>query len=157
MFLNSNKWDLRFIRLAKEVSTWSKDPSTQVGAIIVQPDSHLVVGIGYNGFPRGVNDSDERLTNRLLKYKFVVHAEINAILMAGEKVTGASLYIYPAFNMPPICNECCKVAIQSGIKEIIGSTTNIDEDRASRWNESLQISKIMCEEAGIKWRNIIDN
>ena len=70
--MDNKKWDLRFIELAKLVSTWSKDPSTQTGAVIVDPNRR-VVSVGYNGFPIGVDDDPERYANRDLKYKMIVH------------------------------------------------------------------------------------
>jgi deoxycytidylate deaminase len=96
------KWDRRFLELAKQVSTWSKDPSTQVGAVLVNYLDQ-VVGMGYNGFPRGVEDSEERLNNRELKYQIVVHAEVNAVIQAGKEADGSTLYVYPSFMLPPIC------------------------------------------------------
>lgn len=109
--------------------------------------------MGYNGFPRGVEDSKERLENRDLKYKMVVHAEVNAILTAGHNAKGCSLYVYPAFFTPCICNECCKIAIQAGVKEIIGYKPRHDE-RMARWKDSIEISKIMCDEAGVTYREV---
>lgn len=150
---NETKWDRRFLELAKHISTYSKDPSTQVGAIIVQPE-HLIVGLGYNGFPRGVLDSEERLHEREIKYLFMVHAEANAILMAGDKAKGAILYVYPSFMLPPICNECCKLVIQSGIKAVVGYEPDPNEERAKRWAGSILISQTMCKEAGVQWRGI---
>lgn len=144
-------WDKRFLDLAAHVAQWSKDPSTKVGAVLVG-DNKLVVGIGYNGFARGVDDTPERLHNRDLKYKLVVHAEVNALIMAGEKAKGATLYVWPSFVLPPICHDCCKTAIQFGIKEIIGLEPDVDEERAKRWAESIALSRMMCEEAGVKWR-----
>lgn len=150
--MSKDIWDRRFISLAEEVAGWSKDPSTKVGAVLVN-DNNIVVGMGYNGFPRGVIDSDERLQNRELKYKMVVHAEVNAILSAGTLSRGCRLYVHPAFFTPCICNECCKVAIQAGVKEIIGRTPQYDE-RMARWKDSIEISKMMCDEAGVTYREI---
>jgi dCMP deaminase len=150
----NNKWDKRFLDLAAHISTWSKDPSTQVGAVLVNEDK-IVVGMGYNGFARGVNDSDERLNTRDLKYKYVVHAEVNAILMAGDKARGATLYVYPAFALPDMCHDCCKVAIQAGIKETVAGTPSPENaERAKRWQESLDIARTMCDEAGLKYRAV---
>jgi len=152
-FKNQLKWDRRFLSLAKEVSTWSKDPSTQVGAVLVNKDK-IVVGMGYNGFARGVDDSEERYNNRELKYKYVCHAEVNAIINAGHAAKGCTLYVYPAFVMPPICNDCCKYAIQAGVKEIVGHKADENSEVAQRWKESILISRNMCLEAGIFWRDI---
>ena len=141
-------WDRYFLGLAKYVSTASKDPSTKVGAVLVN-DLMQVVGLGYNGFARGVADSDERLNNRELKYKYVVHAEVNAIIQAGHAARGSTLYVYPSFALPPICNDCCKAAIQAGITGIVGFDPDENDPRVARWKESIAISKQMCEEAGI--------
>ena len=151
--MNQDKWDKRFLNLAKEVSTWSKDPSTQVGAVLVN-DQKIVVGMGFNGFPRGVDDSSERYANRELKYKLVVHAEANAIIAAGQQTKGSVLYVYPSFALPPICNECCKLAIQAGVKEVVGYEPDENDERVKRWMESIGISKLMVEEAGVKYRGI---
>jgi dCMP deaminase len=103
--LNQVKWDRRFLLLAKEVSRWSKDPSTRVGAVITD-DLGRVLSTGFNGFPRGVLDAEERYLNRDEKYKFIVHAEVNACLLAGERARGGSLYVYPSFAIPNVCHEC---------------------------------------------------
>lgn len=108
------KWDMRYLKLAKEVSTWSKDPSTKVGAVIVRPDKSLC-SVGFNGFAQGVDDSPERYNNRELKYKLIVHGEINAREFAREPVHGYTLYTYPF--MP--CERCAGPMIQAGIKTII--------------------------------------
>ena len=148
------KWDHRFLKLAEHIAQWSKDPSTKVGAVLVK--DNLVVGLGYNGFPRGVADTEERYENRDTKYKLVVHAEVNAILMAGEKAKGATLFVWPSFMLPPICTECCKVAIQSGVAEIVGYKVDETEltDRQLRWKDSILVSRAMCEEAGIRMRGV---
>jgi dCMP deaminase len=118
----------------------------------VNPHTKLVVGLGYNGFPRGVVDSEERLSTRELKYKYVVHAEVNAILMAGERARGASLYVYPSFSTPPACHECTKILIQAGVREIVGYKP--DEKDFERWQESMKITRSMCDEAGVTYRSV---
>src|SRR6266478_3406490 len=148
MISNSNKWDLRFLELAKIVSTWSKDPSTKVGAVLVN-DLKQVVGMGYNRFARGVEDSDERLNDRETKYKFVVHAEVNAIIQAGDAARGSILYVYPSFMMPPICHECCKVAIQAGVQGIVGFSPDETDPRVQRWKDSISVSREMWHEANL--------
>lgn len=149
-----NDWDRFFLGLAEYYASASKDPSTKVGAVLVDPDSKLVVGLGYNGFARGVVDTEERLTNRELKYKLVVHAEVNALIMAGVAAEGCTLYVYPSFIMPPICHDCCKTAIQFGVQEIVGYTPDVDAERQKRWAESIALSRQMCSEAGISWREV---
>lgn len=156
---DSEKWHRRFLNLAQEVSTWSKDPSTQVGAVIVNPLGQ-VVGTGYNGFPRGVEDSLDRLQDRETKLKYIVHAELNALLLAGDKAKRSTIYVYPSFGSPPVCNECCKAVIQAGIKQIVGLTpleyTGTGKDKEGRWAESIKISKVMCTEAGVRVVEIPD-
>jgi dCMP deaminase len=139
-----NKWDQRYLALAKEVSTWSKDPSTQVGAVTVGSKKE-VLSQGFNGFPRGIKDSDERYNDRETKYKLVVHAEMNAIYNAtysGTSLDGATLYVYGL----PICSECAKGIIQVGIKKVVVEKSK----ELDNWNESVQLSKKMFDEAGVK-------
>ena len=139
-----DKWDNRYLSLAKEVATWSKDPSTQVGAVTVGTKKE-VLSQGFNGFPRGIKDTDERYNHRETKYKFVVHAEMNAIYNAtysGTSLDGATLYIYGL----PICSECAKGIIQVGInKVVIEKSKELDN-----WNESLRLSQEMFSEAGVE-------
>jgi dCMP deaminase len=89
-----DKWDVRFLELANHIAQWSKDPSTKVGAVIVRPD-RTICSVGYNGFPRGVDDNEERYMDRPTKYEFVVHAEANAIIHAREPLHDYILYTYP--------------------------------------------------------------
>lgn len=150
----SEKWDRRFLALAEHIAQWSKDPSTQVGAVLVN-DEGIVTGLGYNGFARGVADTDERLNDRPTKYALVVHAEVNAILMAGDKAKGCTLYVWPSFSIPCICHDCCKTAIQVGVKEVVGlSPTPENAERAKRWQDSIDTSRMMCDEAGVKYREV---
>jgi dCMP deaminase len=155
MIRQSDKWDRRFLDLAKHVAQWSKDPSTKVGAVLISTDGKEFVG--YNGFPIGVLDSDDRLNNREVKYKLVVHAEVNAILKAGDKARGGTLYVWPSFSLPPICHECCKMAIQAGVKEIVGYLPDENDERVQRWKASISVSEEMCKEAGITYRGIPEN
>jgi len=139
-----NKWDKRYLALAKEVASWSKDPSTQVGAVTVG-NKKEVLSQGFNGFPRGIIDSEDRYNNRETKYKYVVHAEMNAIYNAtysGVSLDGAVLYVYGL----PICSECAKGIIQVGIKKVI-----IEKSKElDNWNESVALSKEMFDEAGVE-------
>ena len=158
----SEKWDRFYLNLAEFVATrLSKDPSTKVGAVLVNYE-HNREFLGYNGFPRGVKDDPERYNNRELKYKMVVHAEVNAILKAGDYARDSTLYVFPTFVIPPICCDCCKIAIQAGVKEIVGYEANdTDKERTNRkrsdgssWADSIAVSKQMCDEAGIKYRTV---
>jgi dCMP deaminase len=148
------KWDRRFLYLAKEISMWSKDPSTRVGALITDSVGRMV-GSGYNGFPRGVVDLDERYLDRETKYKFIVHAEVNACLLAGDQAKGCSIYVYPTIGFPPTCNECAKVVIQSGIKRVVGFSLSPEDKslhklNADKWRRAAEISEQMYKEAGVK-------
>jgi len=146
---NTEVWDRRYLDIAKTVSTWSKDPSTKVGAVLVDTEGR-VVGTGYNGFPKGVHDDPSRYANRELKYELVVHAEINAILTAGHQARGSTLYVYPGFGSPCMCTGCAKAAIQAGVKRVVGLVEEIDAERLARWKASLHYSQLMCNEGGIE-------
>lgn len=154
--IRTEKWDRKYLELAKHVSGWSKDPSAKVGAVLVNYSQRREF-IGYNGFPEGVEDLPERYDDRDTKLKLVVHAEVNALFKAGALARGGVLYVYPSFAIPPICNECAKVAILSGIKEVVGYIPNTSEERIKRWAESIAIAEKMLKEAGVSWRTYSDN
>ena len=107
------KWDLRFLSLAKEVASWSKDPSTKVGAVLVD-DNRRIISTGYNGFPRGVEDLEARYNHRPTKYSLVVHAEANALLNSVVLPRGGTLYC----TLHP-CEECSKLIVQAGVTRIV--------------------------------------
>ena len=132
------KWNMRFLQMAKMVGSWSKDPSTQVGAVIVD-DDRRVISLGYNGFPKGVADN-QRLDDRKEKYKMIVHAERNALLFANTSVKDATIFTYPF--MP--CPICTGMIIQSGIRRVVSLQTD-----NPRWQEDFEISRKMLEEAEI--------
>lgn len=152
---NQEKWDRRFLAAAKLVSTWSKDPSTQVGAVLVN-QQRQIVGTGFNGFPKGVADLEERYAEREVKYQLVVHAEVNAVLQAGIEAQGATLYMYPSFMLPPICGECAKVAIQAGVAGIVGFEPDMTDPRVLRWIDSISVAKTMWEEVGLFIRSYVE-
>ncbi len=135
-----DKWHLRFLRLAREVASWSKDPSTQVGCVIVD-QSRRVVSLGFNGLPAGLHDTAGRLLNRDLKLALTIHAEENALLFAGRPVHGCT-----AFVTRHPCAHCAAKLIQSGIGAVI-HLSNPDFDR--RWAGNLAISGQALAEAGI--------
>lgn len=140
----------RYIELAKLFSTWSKDPRKKIGAVVVGHKGQ-VLAQGFNGFPRGVLDSDERYNDRETKRKFVVHAEMNCIYNAsfnGVSLQGHDMYVY---GLPP-CSECAKGIIQSGIKEVWYSFEE-DEDSA-RWEEMFEVSKAMFDEVGVRYTRV---
>ena len=142
-----NKWDKRFIRVAKEVSTWSKDPSKKIGCIAVK--DRRIISTGFNGFPAGIADLPDRLNDRDLKYKYVVHAEMNCIYNAtynGVSLNGSTMYIYGL----PVCSECAKGVIQTGIRRVVMPKQDIPD----HWTESWKLTQTMFEEANIEWEFI---
>jgi dCMP deaminase len=139
-----DKWVARFIKLAEEVSTWSKDSSSRVGAVIVRPD-RTIASVGFNGFPRGVEDYHERIANRDTKLLYTIHAEMNAILSAKEPLKGYSLFVWP---FQP-CAHCAASIIQSGIKDVY-CPFNAHLDSYERWADSFKAALQMFDEAGVR-------
>jgi dCMP deaminase len=140
----SEKWQGRFIKLAEEISTWSKDDSSQVGAVIVRPD-RTIASIGFNGFPRGVEDYHERIVNREMKLLFTIHAEMNAILSAKEPLKDYSIFVWP---FQP-CAHCAASIIQSGIKEVY-CPYNAHLESYERWADSFKAALQMFDEAEVR-------
>ncbi len=143
----SDKWDVRFLDLATHISEWSKDPSTKVGCVVVGPDREIR-STGFNGFPRGILDSDDRLTDRELKYPLICHAEENAIMHAariGLALKGCTAYV----TWPP-CTRCARSLIQAGISEIvIPSGLEIPD----RWKTDFETSMGLLREAEVLIRS----
>jgi dCMP deaminase len=138
-----DKWDKRFLDLAKSVGTWSKDPSTGVGAVIVD-DLRRVRGVGFNGFARGIQDSSDLLEDRHAKLNRMVHAEINAVLNSSTSIHGCTIYL----TIPP-CNMCTNFLIQAGIKRIIWLKPS--KELIERWGESWELTYSLLNEANIKY------
>ena len=139
-----SKWQARFGKLAKEIATWSKDASSQVGAVIVRPD-RTIASVGFNGFPRGVEDSYDRIANRDTKLLYTIHAEVNAILSAKEPLNGYSLFVWP---FQP-CAYCAGSIIQSGIKDVY-CPFNAHLDTYERWADSFKAALQMFDEAEVR-------
>ncbi len=144
----SEKWHLRFMEVAELVSTWSKDPSTKTGAIVVGPDREIRA-TGYNGFVRGVDDNKPERLERPTKYDFFEHAERNAIYNAcltGTSLKGCVMY---ATHAP--CTDCARAIIQSGIKIVVTHEIIIDENTPNNtWRDKLIFSREMFKEAGVE-------
>jgi len=126
--------DHAYIAMAEAAASLSKDPSTKVGALVLDADGR-VAGTGYNGFPQAIPDSPEKLNNRDEKYKRVIHAEMNAILFAGRSCAAGTLY---ATHEP--CEDCAKHIIQAGIRRVVYLKT------AERFTSSVWL----FDEAGVK-------
>ena len=146
---NAISWDECFMQIAHVIAERSKDPSTQAGAVVVNAHN-VVVGLGYNGFPRGVDSSlfpwEKEGEYADTKYAYVCHAEENAIYNANNSTDGGKVYctLFP-------CNECAKTIIQNGIKEIIYESDKYFEVG------SFTASRKMLDAAGIKYRQYISS
>ena len=140
-----DKWDTRFIELADQIAAWSKDPSTQVGAVAVSSHTRAILATGYNGFPRGVPDDPSWLEDREQKYPRVVHAESNVICHAarhGSSLEGATRYVTHA-----ACPDCAGKIINAGIAKVVSRKP--DHDFLSRWGEKFEIAMGMFDSAGV--------
>lgn len=140
--LTSSKWDLRFLRLAEHISAWSKDPSTQCGAIIAR--GNRIISLGFNGLPQGIPDSEEYLQDRELKLQTILHAETNAILFARCNLEGCTIYTWPFLS----CCRCAAVIIQSGLKRVV--TKPPSKELKERWAKELKIARELYNHAGVK-------
>lgn len=136
------KWDLRYLELAKFCSSWSKDPSLKVGAVLADTDNR-VVSLGFNGFAKGVKDDEVLYKDRDYKLKAIIHAEINAILFAKQSLKGCTLYTYP---LPP-CSNCSSLVIQSGVSRIVAPV--MSDSVRERWGKSCEIAENQFKDAEI--------
>lgn len=135
---------LKLVSIAKAYAALSKDPSTKVGAIIVDDDCN-VLSEGFNGFPRGVSDLHTRYQDRPTKYQFTAHAELNAISQAarkGVKTLGGTLIVTALHP----CNVCAGAIIQAGIKRVYAPINNAN----NRWDSATEVAKTMLAEAGVE-------
>lgn len=142
----SLRWDRHFLDLAAQHARMSKDPSTKVGAVIVGPDREIR-SAGFNGFPRGIADTPERLNDRDTKLKLVVHGEMNAILAAarvGVPLKGCTLYT----TLAP-CSRCAVEIIQAGITEVVALEGMLDRPN---WAAEHKLSRELLAEAGVNYR-----
>ena len=144
-------WDEYFMAIARLSALRSKDPSTQVGACIVSADNRIL-SIGYNGAPNGFSDDsfpwDREGDTLNTKYAFVCHAEMNAILNyrgSRKELEGAKIYV----DLFP-CNECAKLIVQSGIKEVIYLCDKYKD------TDAIKASKLMMDRCGVNYHSIND-
>jgi dCMP deaminase len=139
---NSNeKWDRRFLEMARMVSTWSKDPSTQTGAVIVRPD-RTIVSVGFNGFPKCMPDNPEWYANREEKYSRIVHCEINAMIHASGPMDSCTLYTHPFAS----CDRCVVQMLQAGINRFVAPEPTADA--LTRWGTAFEKTKRYIDESG---------
>ena len=153
----ADRWDHHFLRMALECAAMSKDPSTRVGAVLV--DHRAIVGTGFNGLPRGIADTQGRLADRDTRLRLVVHAEVNAILNAarvGACTLNTTLYIAATdsggaiWGGPP-CVRCAVHVIQAGITEVVSYPF---KSVPSRWRDDLAEALSLLAEAGVGFREV---
>jgi dCMP deaminase len=139
-----NKWDKRYLRLAREIATWSKDPSTQVGAVIVRPNKS-VCSVGFNGFPQPMNDLPETYLNRDEKYSRIVHAEVNALIFSRDvSHENYTLYTYPFLS----CDRCFVQMVQAGITRVVSPVPTLDQE--SRWGKAFDCVRRYAKECNVE-------
>lgn len=139
----ASKWDLRFLELAKLVSSWSRDPSTQTGAVIVRPDKS-VASVGFNGFPQKMNDDPTLYANRDEKYSRIVHCEMNALLFVPENTNGYTLYTYPFIS----CDRCFVHMAQAGITRFVAPCAT--PEQLTRWGTAFDRVRGYAMEMGLE-------
>jgi dCMP deaminase len=137
-------WDKSFLNLCEEIAQRSKDPSTKVGACIVDQKKRIV-SMGYNGFPRGCIDDPILYATRDVKLLRTIHAEVNAIITARQDLTGCTLYVSPLHP----CANCAAIIVQSGIKRVVYKTTPENAEGYKRWIASFTEAASMFDEAGV--------
>src|SRR3989338_1390528 len=146
---NAISWDECFMRMAHVIAERSKDPSTQAGAVIADQNS-VVVGLGYNGFPRGIQDGVlpwEREGGFLdTKYAYVCHAEENAVYNSNNSTQGCKVYctLFP-------CNECAKTIIQNGVTEVIFESDKYHDV------DSFVAARRLFDAAGVTYRQYLSD
>jgi dCMP deaminase len=132
--------------MARHVALLSKDPSTRVGAVILDPKRRLV-SAGYNGFARGVPDNIRLLEDRAKKYKLILHAEKNAIMFATAPLDGCTMVV-----THPCCSQCAALLVQAGIKHVMWPKP--DETFIERWAEDLELTRMQFDHAGVNVEEI---
>ncbi|MEZ8140473.1 cell division protein DedD [Enterovibrio norvegicus FF-33] len=135
-----SKWAVRFYQMAELVGSWSKDPSTQVGAVITK--GNRIVSVGFNGYPHGISDSADT-DDREMKLLKTLHAEENAILFAKRDLFECEIWVT---HFP--CPNCAAKIIQTGMTKVFCPEQS--EDFLSRWGEKIKVSAEMFEQAGVE-------
>lgn len=140
---DNHKWDQRFLSTARLISTWSRDPSTKTGAVIVSPNKSIV-SLGFNGFARGTKDHEKLYLDRDYKISRIIHCEINAILFADrQRLVGATLYTTPFLS----CSNCAEIVVQSGITRCVAPP--LPDNLIERWQRSCETAQKTFAEAGV--------
>ena len=137
-----DKWDRRFMGIAREVGSWSHDPGTKVGCVLVL--EKRILSVGFNGFPQNLSDSLELYKDREYKLAVTVHAEANAILNAAKN--GAKTQFCTAYVTFPPCSQCAAALIQAGVAKVVcPDPVNAPE----RWKASFKLANEMLFQAGV--------
>jgi dCMP deaminase len=139
--INFDSWDIFYLNMARYVATKSKDPSTKAGAVIVRPDRSLC-SVGFNGFPKGMNDDPAILADREKKYSRTVHCEVNAQIFTKEDLHGYTLYTWPFAS----CDRCAVQMIQTGITRYV--YPEMPAEKKARWGNSMDLARDYFLEAG---------
>lgn len=141
--MNVNLWDNRYLDMAALVASWSKDPSTKAGAVIVAP-RRRIVSVGFNGFPRPMPDDADKLADRQEKYQRIIHAEVNALIFAPTMPEGCTLYTHPF----PCCDRCFVQMVQAGITRFVAPRPSAEHverwgaafDRVMNWAKECRVT-----------------
>ena len=142
-------WNSYFINIADMVREKSKDPSSKIGAVIVGPEQQLI-STGFNGFPRGIDETDLTRWERPIKYQFIEHAERNAIYNAarhGISLRGCIMYLVGLGPPTVPCIECAKAVIQVGITRVVGYAA---KEVSESWVDDLSFANDLLIEAGVE-------
>lgn len=135
MTRRSSHWDQRYLRLARRVASWSKDPSTRCGAVLVRPDN-TIASVGFNGFARGMDDDAKLYADRTIKYPRVIHSEWNAILSCADP----SLQDYTVYAWPiPPCDLCTAALVQKGVRRVV--CLRPEADKLTRWKSQFEYAQ----------------
>jgi dCMP deaminase len=152
-----DSWDERYLAIAMQVSQWSKDPRSKMGAVITDVRGR-VVALGYNGFPENVHDCPTRLNDPSIKYDMVVHAEANAVIIAGSAAEGGTVYVYGPRS---ICGPCAGILIQAGIRRAVAippsdetQVNSLDDCTQADWSKKGRIAIEMFKDAGVEFERV---
>ena len=141
-----DKWDTRFIDIARTVSSWSKDPSKVVGAVVVR--DRRIVSTGYNGFPEQIPDDPAKYRDREVRDRYIIHAEHNAIYNAsrfGVSTDDTTIYVY---GLPP-CHSCSLAIVRAGIRRVISVSAY---EICERWASNIEMTKDVFSQAGVEYQ-----
>lgn len=137
-------WDARYWDLARHVAGWSKDPNAKVGAVLTS-ERGGAIALGFNGFPKFVEDSTTRLSDKAVKLEMIVHAEQNALIIAGRSAEGATLYVWGK----PVCGQCAGAIIQARVRRVVAvAPSSLPPD--SKWRRKGELAEEMFHEAKLE-------